>query len=156
MRAIFMQSTSGRVPGKAHPALPIARGSIETASGQAVVWCGLRDIDWQARECNTSYWVRKSAQRQGIATEAANAMACYAFQALGMRRVGLTRSAGNEASRRIAGKLGFSFEGIQPSANPLPGGRGADRCCYARFERTGLLHFDVHRESNLQDKVDPC
>jgi hypothetical protein len=48
-----------------------------------------------------------------------------------------------------------SFEGIQPAANPLPGGRIADRCCYARFDRTGLLHLDVHWESNLQDKVDP-
>ena len=72
-----------------------------------------------------------------------------------MRRVGLTHSAGNEASRRIAEKLGFSFEGIQPAANPLPGGRVADRCCYARFDRTGLLHFDVHWVSNLEDKVDP-
>ena len=82
-------------------------------------------------------------------------MVRYAFEALEMRRVSLTRSAGNEASRRIAEKLGFSFEGIQPAANPLPGGRIADRCCYARFDRTGLLHLDVHWESNLQDKVDP-
>jgi RimJ/RimL family protein N-acetyltransferase len=82
-------------------------------------------------------------------------MVRYAFEALEMRRVGLTRSAGNEASRRIAEKLGFSFEGIQPAANPLPGGRIADRCCYARFDRIGLLHLDVHWESNLQDKVDP-
>jgi ABC-type lipoprotein release transport system permease subunit len=37
----------------------------------------------------------------------------YGFDALGMRRVGLTHSGGNEASRRIAEKLGFSFEGIQ-------------------------------------------
>jgi RimJ/RimL family protein N-acetyltransferase len=116
---------------------------IEAASGQAVVWCGLHDIDWQARECDTGYWVRKSAQRKGIATEAANAMARYAFGALGMRRVGLTHSAGNEASRRIAEKLGFSFEGIQRAANPLPGGRFADRYCYARLDTTDLPELDV-------------
>ena len=50
---------------------------------------------------------------QGVATEAANALVRYAFGALGMRRVGLTHSGGNEASRRIAERLGFSFEGIQ-------------------------------------------
>jgi hypothetical protein len=45
---------------------------IETQTGKAVVWCGFHDIDWKARQCDTGYWVRKSAQRQGLATEAAN------------------------------------------------------------------------------------
>jgi RimJ/RimL family protein N-acetyltransferase len=116
---------------------------IETATGQAVIWCGLHDIDWQARRCDTGFWVRKSAQGRGIATEATNALLRYAFGALGMQRVGLTHSAGNEASRRIAGKLGFSFEGTQQAANPLPGGKFADRCCYARLDLTGLPHLDV-------------
>jgi hypothetical protein len=26
---------------------------IERATGRAVVWCGLHDIDWQARQCDT-------------------------------------------------------------------------------------------------------
>ena len=96
---------------------------LEAATGEAVVWCGFHDIDWQGRQCDTGYWVRKSAQRKGFATEAGNALLRYAFGALGMRRTGLTHSDGNEASRRIAEKLGFSFEGIQRGANILPGGR---------------------------------
>jgi ribosomal-protein-serine acetyltransferase len=64
---------------------------IETRTGEAVVWCGLHDIDWQARQCDTGYWVRKSAQGRGIATETANAMVRYAFGVLGMQRVGLTQ-----------------------------------------------------------------
>ena len=116
---------------------------IETQTGKAVVWCGLHDIDWQARQCDTGYWVRKSAQRQGIATEAAHAMVRYAFSALGMQRVGLTHSEGNEASRRIAEKLGFTFEGIQRRANLLPGGKCADRYCYARFDLAELPHLEV-------------
>jgi RimJ/RimL family protein N-acetyltransferase len=116
---------------------------IETASGTAVVWCGLHDIDWEGRQCDTGYWVRQSAQRQGFATEAANAMVRYAFSALGMRRIGLTHSAGNEASRRIAEGLGFSLEGVQKGANVLPGGKIADRYCYARLDLAGLPHLDV-------------
>lgn len=116
---------------------------IETQTGRAVVWCGLHDIDWEARQCDTGYWVRKSAQRQGFATEAANAMVRYAFAALGMQRVGLTHSGGNEPSRRIAEKLGFQFEGVQRRANLLPGGKYADRYCYARFDLTGLPHLEV-------------
>jgi RimJ/RimL family protein N-acetyltransferase len=116
---------------------------LEAATGTAVIWCGLHDIDWQGRQCNTGYWVRKSAQGQGFATEAANALVRYAFGALGMRRIGLTHSGGNDASRRIAERLGFSYEGIQRGANILPGGKCADRYCYARFDIAGLPDLEV-------------
>jgi len=116
---------------------------VEAATGTAVIWCGLHDIDWQSRQCDTGYWVRTSAQGQGFATEAANALVRYAFAALGMRRIGLTHSAGNDASRRIAERLGFSFEGIQRGANILPGGKYADRYCYARFDVAGLPDLEV-------------
>jgi len=126
---------------------------VEAATGTAVIWCGLHDIDWQGRQCDTGYWVRKSAQGQGFATEAANAMVRYAFGALGMRRIGLTHSAGNEASRRIAERLGFLFEGIQKGANILPGGKNADRYCYARFDLTGLPNLEVYWQSDRGDNV---
>jgi RimJ/RimL family protein N-acetyltransferase len=116
---------------------------VEVATGTAVIWCGLHDIDWQGRQCDTGYWVRKSAQGRGIATEAANALVRYAFGALGMQRIGLTHSAGNEASRRIAERLGFSLEGIQRGANVLPGGKHEDRYCYARFDVAGLPDLEV-------------
>lgn len=117
---------------------------IEAATGEPVVWCGLHDIEWKARRCDTGFWVRRSAQGRSIATESTNAMLRYAFGALGMRRVGLTHSEGNEASRRIAEKLGFVHEGVQWAANPLPGGLRADRHCYARFDIDGLPPLDVH------------
>lgn len=116
---------------------------IETATGEPVIWCGLHDIDWEGRQCDMGYWVRKSAQRRGFATEAANALVRYAFGALAMRRVGLTHSLGNDASQRIAEKLGFVREGIQRGANILPDGKRGDRCCYARFDAAGLPDVDV-------------
>lgn len=116
---------------------------VEASTGTAVIWCGFHDIDWQGRQCDTGYWVRESAHGRGFATEATNALVRYAFGALGMRRVGLTHSGGNEASRRIAERLGFSFEGIQRDANILPGGRCADRYCFARFDIAGLPDLEV-------------
>lgn len=116
---------------------------IEIATGQPVVWCGLHDIDWQARQCDTGYWVRQSAQGRGLATEAANALVRYAFGVLGMRRVGLTHSSGNEASRCIAEKLGFTLEGVQRGAALLPGERFADRLLYAKFGTDDLPPLDV-------------
>jgi RimJ/RimL family protein N-acetyltransferase len=121
---------------------------IEASTGTAVVWCGLHDIDWQGRQCDTGYWVRKTAQGQGFATEAANAMVRYAFGVLGMQRIGLTYSAGNQASERIAKKLGFNLEGVQKGANVLPGGRNADRYCYARFDVAGLPELAVDWPAN--------
>ena len=116
---------------------------IENQTGEAVVWCGFHDIDWKARQCDTGFWVRKSAQGRGIGTEAANATVRYAFGALRMQRVGLTHSRGNEPSRRIAERLGFALEGIQATANVLPGGKKVDRYCYARFNVTGLPELEV-------------
>lgn len=116
---------------------------IERASGEPVIWCSLYDFDWTAGQCYTGFWVRKSAQGKGFATETANAMVHYAFEALGMRKVGLTHSSGNEASRCITEKLGFTLVGIQRAATVLPGGRLADRCCYARFDTAGLPKLEV-------------
>lgn len=128
---------------------------IEVASGRAVVWCGLHEIDWQARQCDTGYWVRRSAQRQGFAAEAANAMVRYAFDALSMHRVGLTHSAGNEASRRIAERLGFCLEGIQRSANLLPEGRFADRYCYGLLDTANLPPLQVQWGEDLRPPSSP-
>ncbi|HMG86098.1 MAG TPA: GNAT family protein, partial [Terracidiphilus sp.] len=96
-----------------------------------------------ARQCDTGYWVRKNAHGRGLATEATNALLRYAFEVLGMRRVGLTHASGNEASRRIALNLGFIQEGVQRSASLLPGGRFADKLLYARLDAVGLPQLEV-------------
>jgi RimJ/RimL family protein N-acetyltransferase len=120
---------------------------VEAATGTAVVSCGLYDADWQGRQCDPGYWVRKKAQGQGFATEAANTVVRYAFGALGMRRIGLTHSGGDEVSRRVAERLSFSFEGVQKCANVLPGGKNADRYCHTRFDLSGLPNLEVHSQS---------
>lgn len=98
--------------------------------------------------CETGFWVRKSAQCHGFATEATNALLRYAFTVLKMRRVGISHSGGNEASRRVIQKLGFSAEGILRNANALPKGRVADRLCYARLDLAGLPEIDVTWEKH--------
>ncbi len=117
---------------------------IEAATGQPVIWCGFHNIHWSSRQCETGFWVRRSAQRRGFATEATNALLRYAFSALSMRRVGIMHAEGNHASRRVIQKLGFQPEGIQQAASLLPGGRLADRHCYARLDLHALPPLDVH------------
>ena len=118
---------------------------IEAGTGTAVIWCGLHDIDWQAHQCDTGYWVRKRGPRPRVRNRGSlNALVRYKLSGRSECGESVSRTpGGNEASRRIAERLGFSFEGIQRGANILPGGKFADRYCYARFDIAGLPDLEV-------------
>lgn len=58
------------------------------------------------------YWTRTDETTKGIATQAGARMLQLAFEDLGMHRVILRIAVGNEASERVARKLGFSQEGL--------------------------------------------
>ncbi len=56
----------------------------------------------------TGYWVAKDCLGQGYATEAANAVIRYAFNAMGIDEMHITYYEDNDKSRRIIEKLGFT------------------------------------------------
>jgi RimJ/RimL family protein N-acetyltransferase len=58
------------------------------------------------------YWVAPGARGQGVATEATQAVARWAFGALDVARVEWLAQVGNTASRRVAEKAGFTVEGV--------------------------------------------
>jgi RimJ/RimL family protein N-acetyltransferase len=116
---------------------------IEKATGAQVITCGLHRFDWQGPLCEIGYWVRKSAQGRGFATEAANALVRYAFGALRMKRITLTCASENIASKRVAERLNFLFEGLQKQAEVLPGRTAADRLSFARFDIDDLPELEV-------------
>jgi RimJ/RimL family protein N-acetyltransferase len=58
------------------------------------------------------YWVTPTARGGGVATEATRAVARWAFGAVGVARVEWLAEVGNVASRRVAEKAGFTFEGV--------------------------------------------
>jgi RimJ/RimL family protein N-acetyltransferase len=101
-------------------------------------------LEMRNRQCDTGFWVRRSAQGRNIATESTNAMLRYAFGALGMCRVGLTHSDGNEASCRIAEKLGFVRIVVERAANHCPAGLWPTDSAMRRFGSEGLPPLDVH------------
>jgi ribosomal-protein-alanine N-acetyltransferase len=57
----------------------------------------------------TGYWCALSQRGKGYATEATNAAIRYAFDRLGARAVNINYYEGNDASRRVIEKLGFTF-----------------------------------------------
>ena len=66
----------------------------------------------QGKLRNMSYWVRRSRARQGIATGAARLLARYAFEVLALNRMEIVVAVDNQASLRVAEKVGAVREGV--------------------------------------------
>jgi RimJ/RimL family protein N-acetyltransferase len=72
-------------------------------------------VAFATTELGLYYAISPAHQRQGYATEAAQAMCDYAFQELKLRRIIATTSYGNAASIGVMRKLGMRIE-----RNPFP------------------------------------
>jgi [ribosomal protein S5]-alanine N-acetyltransferase len=81
---------------------------ILKANGLLIGDCGLEvmEID-SAQVAELGYDLRSDYWNQGLATEAATAVRDYAFQVLGLSKLISLIRVGNEASRRVAEKLGM-------------------------------------------------
>jgi ribosomal-protein-serine acetyltransferase len=94
-----------------------ARGSehsfaIVGADGRFLGGCGLNQINRVHRFANLGYWVRTSATRQGVATEAVRQLAGFAFAQTDLVRLEIVCAVGNDASQRVAARAGAVREGI--------------------------------------------
>lgn len=74
--------------------------------------CTLSSIHPIYHFCNLGYWVRTSCRGQGIAGRGAQLAARFAFEQLGLIRVEIVIAVGNQASIRVAEKIGAHDEGI--------------------------------------------
>jgi len=89
-----------------------AFGIFERATDRLLGSAGLSQFNPLHRHANLGYWIRQSAQRQGIATRAARAVAHFGFQQLALVRIEIVVLPDNHASRRTAEKAGACFEAI--------------------------------------------
>lgn len=64
------------------------------------------------RSAELGYWVRSDLTGGGVATEAAAALLPLGFEEMRLNRILVRIGVGNLSSRRVAEKLGFSYEGI--------------------------------------------
>lgn len=123
---------------------------IERESGQPVIWTGLHRGSWPARQFEIGYWVRKSAQGKGYASESTNALLRYGFNALSARRITIRHAVGNEASARVIARLGFIHEGMHRAESHLPGGAFVDTFHYARLDAENLPPLAVRWGEELR------
>jgi len=79
-------------------------------SGRNVGAIGLNQINREHGFANLGYWVRQSSQRRGFAVEAVRRVARFAFDEARLARVEIVAAEGNAASRRVAERVGATFE----------------------------------------------
>lgn len=84
------------------------RHDPEMHLGNVSIW----HVSRLGRTGEIGYWVRSDVTTQGIGTEATEALIDVGFADLGLHKIVLRIAIGNQASERIADKLGFVREGI--------------------------------------------
>jgi RimJ/RimL family protein N-acetyltransferase len=86
--------------------------AILGADGRFLGGCGLNQINHIHRFANLGYWVRTSATRHGVATEAVRQAAAFAFANTDLVRLEILCAVGNDASQRVAERAGAVREGV--------------------------------------------
>lgn len=87
-------------------------GIFDGRSDLLVGVCGLNQFKHANQHCNLGYWVRRSCQRRGAATQAVRVLSNFAFNALQLDRVEIVVAVGNDASLGVARKAGAIDEGV--------------------------------------------
>ncbi len=95
--------------------------------GQIAITNVIRGV---AQSAFVGYWIGFPFINQGYATEACRAIFDFAFTTLRLHRLSLWIATENEASRRVAGKLGLRYEGTALRALKL-GGKWHDTMVFA-------------------------
>ncbi|MEU7935114.1 GNAT family N-acetyltransferase [Micromonospora echinofusca] len=132
-RWLPLADTSGQIDGLAW-CTDLARQRRDSGDGDhyavvrreddRVVGClWTRRTDWGARCTEVSYAMTAHARGFGLAVEAVDALAIALILEHGFQRVELRVAPGNLASRRVAEKGGFSYEGLLRNAGFVRGGR---------------------------------
>jgi ribosomal-protein-serine acetyltransferase len=116
----------------------------DAAEGALLGGCGLNQVEAVNRRANLGYWVRTAATGRGVATEAARLVAEFALTVLGLGRLEIVAATGNQASQRVAEKLGAVREGILRNRFWL-GGEPVDGVLYS------LVPADLGRPTTVPD-----
>ena len=91
------------------------RTVVRAEDGAVLGWCGVAVWNIEGTiERELGYVLAREHWAHGYATEAAAAMRDHALSALGLRRLIALIHPHNDASKRVARKLGFGYERMAP------------------------------------------
>ena len=96
---------------------------VDPANGTLLGACGLGDIDHTHGRGEIGYWTTAAARGRGVATSAVRLVCAWAFDHVGLARVDWHAFVGNEGSRRVVERCGFTMEGTLRSSHNHRGTR---------------------------------
>jgi RimJ/RimL family protein N-acetyltransferase len=99
---------------------------VDSVSNTLLASIGIVGISNDGKVAEVGYWVAPAARGQGVATQATQVVARWAFADLGVERLEWLAEVDNVASRRVAEKAGFTVEGVLRARLGRPDGSRAD------------------------------
>jgi RimJ/RimL family protein N-acetyltransferase len=81
--------------------------------GEVIGRAALRTLDLSDGSGEVAYWVVPAARGRDVASRALRAVTGWMFAEIGLHRIELLHSTGNEASCRVATKAGYDVEGTK-------------------------------------------
>ena len=85
---------------------------VDAADTRVLGAAGITQIDWDEGRCELGYWVARESRGRGVATRAVRLLAAWIFESLPVDRIEIHAEPENAASRRVAERAGFGFEGV--------------------------------------------
>ena len=114
---------------------------VEKESDRMIGTCGFTSIDLSNRRGEIGYVLNPDFHRRGYAPEAARAVIEFGFARLDLNRIEARFMEGNDASRRVAEKIGMTFEGYARDAIFVKGAyRTVGTCAILRREFENQLN----------------
>jgi ribosomal-protein-serine acetyltransferase len=95
---------------------------------------GFKDTDRLNKKTEIGYWLSVKFQKQGIITQSVSMLCQFAFNELGLNRVQIKCAVGNNPSRNVPLRLGFTFKGIERQGELLTGNIFADLEIYSKLK----------------------
>ena len=98
-------------------------GIVRREDDQLIGCLWTKCTDWTARSTEVSYAIAADARGYGVAAEAVDALAIELIMSHEFHRLEMRVAPGNTASRRVAEKAGFVYEGLLRNAGYVHSGR---------------------------------
>ncbi|MDR1678383.1 MAG: GNAT family N-acetyltransferase [Prevotellaceae bacterium] len=96
---------------------------------------GFKSTDKQNKKTEIGYWLSEDFQGKGIVSKSVEKLCDIAFDEWDMNRIQIKCAVGNEKSKAIPRRLGFTFEGIERDGELLSGNIFADIETYSKLKR---------------------
>lgn len=109
--------------------------TVLKASGVVIGVGGIQPLE-QAGLFEIGWWIWKHYWNRGLATEMARGLVKYAFEVMRLPQVVAIVDPPNQASRRVAEKLGMTYQGVR-NAHDLAERHPDMEVAYYMLERPG-------------------